>query len=229
MFGYFSLCPVYYIMNLEEWKPNKVHAIEHWVSNPTATQTQVATAAGVNQATVSNWMKEPSFIEAFYDRYMVIYNSKLPSVLEAMIREALEGNVQAGRLVLEHSGKLQKNIVIKHESPFEKFLSSKKINDGEFTEIVKEVEPLLSDLPDRNKEANAVSRSREEVSKVRKIKKFADKNERRLNKRSDSYRLRARAKRVGLKPLGKGRPNRKEREAWVKELEMLEKRLNVSV
>ena len=27
-----------------------------------------------------------------------------------MIREAVEGNVQAGRLVLEHSGKLVKNI-----------------------------------------------------------------------------------------------------------------------
>ena len=47
-------------------------------------------------------------------------------VLNSMIREAIEGNVQAGRLVLEHSGKLVKNINVTVDSPFEKFLKAEE-------------------------------------------------------------------------------------------------------
>ena len=39
---------------------------------------------------------------------MVTFGSRLPTVLNSMVREAEAGNVQAGRLVLEHSGKLIK-------------------------------------------------------------------------------------------------------------------------
>ena len=108
-------------MEITKWKPQKVIALEFLIDNPTAPQHEVATHAGVSQGTISNWYKDPGFVETFYDRYMVTYNSKLPSVLDAMVKEAQLGNVQAERLVLEHSGKLQKNIVIKHESPFERF------------------------------------------------------------------------------------------------------------
>ena len=120
-FGYYISKILSFYMDLAKWKPQKVLALEYLIENPTAPQGEIAVHAGVSQGTISNWYKDPGFVETFYDRYMVTYNSKLPSVLEAMVKEAQTGNVQAGRLVLEHSGKLQKNIVIKHESPFERF------------------------------------------------------------------------------------------------------------
>ena len=65
---------------------------------------------------------------------MIECGGELPAVLNAMVREAKSGNVQAGRLVLEHSGKLVKNINVTIDSPFEKFL--KGMENAEVVEDV---------------------------------------------------------------------------------------------
>ena len=185
-------------MEITKWKPQKVIALEFLIDNPTAPQHEVATHAGVSQGTISNWYKDPGFVETFYDRYMVTYNSKLPSVLDAMVKEAQLGNVQAGRLVLEHSGKLQKNIVIKHESPFERFLQSTPVEaDYEVVEPEKPRTPTFTEQPLR-------------VFKVGRDKK--------LEKRREAYQLRKRAELVGMKPLGIGRHSRSEFKEWMNEL-----------
>ena len=102
-----------------------VIAIDLLVNDPEAKITDVAEKAGVTRATVHNWLKDPEFVEVFYQKYMVVFGSRLPTVLNSMVREAEAGNVQAGRLVLEHSGKLIKRVEVKnHQSPFEKFLNS---------------------------------------------------------------------------------------------------------
>ena len=78
---------------------------------------------------------------------------KLPMVLNSMIREAVEGNVQAGRLVLEHSGKLVKNINVTVDSPFEKFLKAEQIDDAEIIDAdSEEVSNIIETLPERNPE-----------------------------------------------------------------------------
>ena len=106
-------------------KPSMVIAIDLLVNDPEAKITDVAEKAGVTRATVHNWLKDPEFVEVFYQKYMVVFGSRLPTVLNSMVREAEAGNVQAGRLVLEHSGKLIKRVEVNnHQSPFEKFLSS---------------------------------------------------------------------------------------------------------
>ena len=102
--------------------PKKIAAIELFGLNPNITTAEVAEAIKAPKNTISHWRKDPNFLEACYDRYMLEFGSQLPSVLNAMIREAQAGNVQAGRLVLEHSGKLVKNINVTIDSPFEKFL-----------------------------------------------------------------------------------------------------------
>ena len=107
------------------WKAEKVRAIEILVNNPGAKIVDVAEESGVTRNTVFLWLKDPEFVEVFYQKYMVSFGSKLPNVLNAMIREAEAGNVQAGRFVLEHSGKLIKRVeVANHQSPFEKFLNA---------------------------------------------------------------------------------------------------------
>ena len=122
--------------------PKKIAAIELFGLNPNITVAEVASAIKVPKNTVSYWRQDTNFLEACYDRYMLEFGSQLPSVLSAMIREAQAGNVQAGRLVLEHSGKLVKNINVTIDSPFEKFLKS--VPDAE---VVDELTSVQLPLP----------------------------------------------------------------------------------
>ena len=86
-----------------------------------------------------------------------------------MVREAKACNVQAGRLVLEHGGKLQKNIHVTIDSPFEKWLKKADIGDVQDAEIVDDVPIELQDfseLPERKKKDDNV-KAKEDHSKVR--------------------------------------------------------------
>ena len=91
-------------------QPKVQEAINLYATEPTITAQEVADKLGVSTALVYKWRQNPNFIEAYYDKYMVEFGGELPAVLQSMIREAKAGNVQAARLVLEHSGKLVKNI-----------------------------------------------------------------------------------------------------------------------
>ena len=134
-------------------KPDVARAVELYALKPDITAKEVADAVGVSKTIVYNWRKDPNFVDAIYDRYMVEFGSELPAVLQAMIREAKAGNVQAGRLILEHSGKLVKNVNITVDSPYEKFLKAEKteieFEDAEIEEIVDSIPDMEADLPDR--------------------------------------------------------------------------------
>ena len=67
---------------------------------------------------------------------MITFNSKLPAVLEAMIREAKEGNVQAGKLVMEVAGKIVKRVNVKIQAPFQQWLDAK---DADIIDINDEI------------------------------------------------------------------------------------------
>ena len=109
-------------------KPEKALAIEIFATHPDKSIQQVAVEVGVSVKAMYNWRTDPRFMDAIYERHMVEFGGSLPSVLSSMVREAKAGNVQAGRLVLEHSGKLVKNINVTIDSPFEKWL--KKVENG---------------------------------------------------------------------------------------------------
>ena len=105
-----------------KWKPEKSIVVDMLVTNPECRIQDVADKAGVTKATIHNWLKDPEFVEVFYQKYMVTFGSRLPTVLNSMVREAEAGNVQAGRLVLEHSGKLIKRVEVNnHRSPLRSF------------------------------------------------------------------------------------------------------------
>ena len=107
-------------------------AAEMMALDPDMTVKQIATKLKVHEQTVLNWRRDPNFVDMVYQIYMVEFGAEIPGVLSSMIREAKAGNVQAGRLVLEHSGKLVKNINVTIDSPFEKFLKS--VPDAEVVE-----------------------------------------------------------------------------------------------
>ena len=143
---------------------SKLIAVELVAMSPSITVKEIAEKVGCNATVVRTWLRDPAFIDAWYKRYMEVAGAELPHVVGAMIREAKEGNVQAGRLILEHFGKLDTRVKIQVESPFEKFLNM-ETEDAEF-EFVKDKEITngaisvadqvsslsdnMDDLPDRN-------------------------------------------------------------------------------
>ena len=196
-------------------------AAELLALNPDMSAKEVADKIDVHQATITNWRQDPNFVDMVYDIYMVEFGAEIPSVLKAMIREAKAGNVQAGRLVLEHSGKLVKNINITVDSPFEKFLKADEIEyqDAEIQDIVEDI-PDIPDvvLPER-KEENQQMRVREEFASIKKERK----NIKRKISRNKMYHLKQRAKAAGVDLLPNGRPTKATKEAWIAEIEAKEK------
>ena len=206
--------------SIEKWKPQQILLLEYLIENPSATRKDMAEVSQCGVDKIGTWLKDPIFVEAFYDRYMIAFGSKLPSVLNSMVREALEGNVQAGRLVLEHSGKPVKNVHIKHESPFEKFIAAEIVNDtvdAEFKEVI--AEEVSRSLPERNKENDSPQkRIAKESKRMREIRRRDRINE----KQRQNHKLRRRAEKVGLNPLIGGRPTKYDRKRWLQELERRE-------
>ena len=197
-----------------------VLAIDLLVNDPEAKIKDVADKSGVNVSTIRRWMKDPEFVEVFYQKYMVVFGSRLPTVLNSMVREAEAGNVQAGRLVLEHSGKLIKRVEVNnHQSPFEKFLKS-QVADMEEVETVEaefddiEVLPKRPIIPEKKITQGQINREQKRLDKKNK-------------KRREARRWRQRAEVVGVARPDKGRQTPAQRKAWQERVVKREKALNI--
>lgn len=192
-----------------KWKPEKSIAIDILVTSPEASIQNVADKAGVTTATIRNWFKDPEFVEVFYQKYMVTFGARLPNVLNSMVREAEAGNVQAGRLVLEHSGKLIKRVEVNnHQSPFEKFLNTQVPEDAEIIEYDEiEVLPQRPVLPDKPVDEK--------------------KNKLKNKKRREARKWRERAEAVGIEPPKQGRQTPAQRKQWQEKIAKREKALGV--
>lgn len=200
--------------------PSKVLAIELLALNPRLKNGEIADKVGISSRTLELWKTDPNFVDAVYERYMLEFGIEVPAVLNAMVREAKEGNVQAGRLVLEHSGKLVKNINITVDSPFEKFL--KEINDAEVVEDVEiiEVAKTIEDestLPKRNTENQDV-RAKNETIKTAKAIKEAEKKANYNKKQREWYVWRKRAEQAKVPPLKNRRPTPAQRKEWERQI-----------
>ena len=201
----------------EKLKPAMGVAIDMLVTDPEAKMKDVAEESGVAVSTLQRWMKDPEFVEVFYQKYMVTFGAKLPKILNSMIREAEAGNVQAGRLVLEHSGKLIKRVeVANHKSPFEKFLSSDSsdMKEVEVLDADYEVFPQRPEVPEKPITKTELTQKQRALNKKNK-------------KRREARRWRERAERVGVSPPKKGRQTPAQRKAWQEKITKREKALNV--
>ena len=227
-------------MSMKLMKNEKKRVIETYCKTPNITMKELAKNTDIPYPTLMSWMHDPTFIDQIYKRYMEVAGIELPNVVGAMIREAKTGNVQAGRLVLEHFGKLENKIKIQVESPFEKFVKAKEIqaeeaeyieeddfemesDDADFIDkLYVESEDTISTLPKRDTEPKAQREAREkqqiEYQTQKEIKKA------RYSSNSQTrYQIRKRAKAVGLEMMTTaGRPLKSEREEWLRKLEQLE-------
>ena len=207
----------------EKWKPEKGLVVDMLVSNPETKIQDVADKVGVTKSTIHNWLKDPEFVEVFYQKYMVTFGSKLPNVLNSMIREAEAGNVQAGRLILEHSGKLIKRVeVANYKSPFEKFLTSQpdmqeiEVIDAEFYEDEIEILPQRPFVPEKPK-----------IKTIAQEKRELAHNQKKNKKRREARRWRLRAENVGIERPSQGRQTPAQRKVWQEKVTAKEKALNI--
>ena len=199
-------------------------AAEMMALEPNLGVKEIATKLNVNHQTILRWRRDPNFVDMVYQIYMVEFGAEIPGVLKAMIREAKAGNVQAGRLVLEHSGKLVKNINVTIDSPFEKYLKADKeeivYQDAEITEIVDDIPEIEVELPKRKVE-NQEQRARTEYATIRKT---AQNSKRRMG-RNKMYKWKQRAKKAGVPLLSGGRPTKATKEEWIKKIMAKEKEI----
>jgi hypothetical protein len=199
----------------DKLKPSMAIAIDMLVNDPETKMKDVAEESGVAVSTLRRWLKDPEFVEVFYQKYMVTFGAKLPNILNSMIREAEAGNVQAGRLVLEHSGKLIKRVeVANHKSPFEKFLTTQdaEVMDVDYEDVeVLPQRPVVSDKPKTKKEITQEQRTLDKKNK----------------KRRDARDWRKRAEKVGIEKPKQGRQTPAQRKAWQEKVELREKALNI--
>ena len=216
--------------NIRNYKPNKLLAIELLSSNPDMNLQQVASRCDVTDRTINNWLKDPNFVDTVYTRYMEVAGIELPKVIQAIIEEAKMGNVQAGRLILEHFGKLENKVTIQMESNFEKFM---KVESAEVVEIEDEDSQALDSianhigtkepLPARDpSNDNPKSREANEKKNLKKALSSVRSKEKEKEYQKEAYKTRKRAKAVGLKLLPSGRHSKGTRDNWKKELERLE-------
>ena len=208
--------------------PAKTLAAELLALNPHLTIEKVASKVGVKPKTIYMWKQDPNFVEAIYDRYMLEFGIEIPAVLNAMVREAKEGNVQAGRLVLEHSGRLVKNVNVTIDSPFEKFLKGAQVAEVVSDEDIIDVaaETVNDDsLPERNTEDQGKRAAREKKITIKEIKKEEARTKYNA-KQKEWYKWRKRAKKVGIAPLKGRRPTPGQRKEWQKSIILAEESLS---
>jgi len=188
-------------------KPAKTLAIDY-CAYTTLTNKEIANKVGVSVESVNKWRQDPNFIDAVYDKYMLKFGLELPNILDAVVREAVSGNMVAARLALEHSGKLVKNINITVDSPFEKFLKAvpdaEEVEEGEVIDV-----GSFEHLPERKPQEASKVYKKNQVATKEAIKK-AERNA----KQKVWYQWRQRAKKVGVEPLTSKRPTPAQRQAW---------------
>ena len=199
-------------------KPAKTLAIDY-CAYTNLTNKEIAVKVGVSEASLNKWKQDPNFIDAVYDKYMLKFGLEIPNILDAVVREAVGGNMVAARLALEHSGKLVKNINITVDSPFEKFL--KAVPDAEVVEDSVIDVGSFDHLPERKVE-NQAKRTRKETIATKEAIKKAERNA----KQKVWYKWRRRAEKVGVEPLINRRPTPAQRKDWEKKILQAEELAN---
>jgi len=175
-------------------------AVDIYATTPNVQHKDVADELGINYKTLLKLRKDADFWKKVWDTYLVTYEADVLDVCRSMVREALAGNTSAGRLVLEHSGKLQKNINITISSPFERWLANE---DRKQLEPSKEINCIDAEIV-----PEAIQQEFNHIDKqLIKKKKW-------LQRRKELHSWYKRAEAVGIAPLPAKRPTKGQRMDW---------------
>ena len=182
---------------------------------------------GISENTLYKLRRDPNFWARVYNYYMVTFEGDVVGVLRATVREALAGNVQACRLVLEHSGKLQKHLNITILSPFEKWMEKGDVEDAEVLEEFSSIQDNFDDLPPRVEEKGTWKARNDHIA-VRNARTKEESRIRRNEARKIMRKWLKRAELAGVEPLPARRPTPGQRKAWENKIIAAEKKASVS-
>ena len=187
-------------------------AVELFATNPDIEAKRVAELLDINPQVVYDFRRDPNFHMQVQDRFMAELENDIPSMVSALKREVLAGNVQATRLMFEYMNKLQKNINITIDSPFENWLKKEGFNDIEDAEIIKDM-PEFRELPPRTANNSHLETHKERL-KVQNAPKKARSLASHNKTRREQYRWVKRAKAVGIEKLPGKRPTPGQKKKW---------------
>ena len=191
--------------------------------NPAITDREVCEILKITKTAYNKIKKDKRFYEKMEDVFDKSITRDLLLVDVAMIKEAQAGSVQAARYLAERHGKFVKRYQIEVKSPYELFAREVEAIEGE--EVVDTIEASRAELPERDKRNDHPKlRANEEKKQLHAtlVTLKREKSPRYKADRADRYRLRKRAKAVGLEVLGRGKPTEAKRKKWLKELLRLE-------
>ena len=193
------------------------------LSHPTAlVVVQVAELLDVTPQVVYDFRRDPNFHIQVQARFMAELENDIPSMVSALKREVLAGNVQATRLMFEYMNKLQKNINITIDSPFENWMKKQEFGDVIDAEIIVNMDEF-KELPPRT-----ANNSHLEVHKERLRVQNAPQKAKSLNShnktRREQYKWVKRAKAVGIDKLPGKRPTPGQKKAWQNKVIAAEKK-----
>ena len=201
-------------------------AIELFATNPDIEAKRVAELLDVTPQVVYEYRRDPNFHIQVQDRFMIELEHDIPSMVSALKREVLDGNVQATRLMFEYMNKLQKNINITISSPFENWMKEQGFVDVVDAEIVESMEEF-KELPPRTANNNHLEVHKERLrvqNAPQKAKSLASHNK----TRREQYKWVKRAKAVGIDKLPGKRPTPGQKKAWQDKIIAAEKIASVS-
>ena len=191
-------------------------AIERIACDPGLKTKQLSDDLKVDQLTIRKWRNDINFIEAVYDRFTEVVGKHLPDVIMGQIREAKLGSTPAATLILKHAGKLNDTLTLQITSPWDKWLKLNNIEEAELLEedaieIGNSFELPGNTLIDRDPSNDLPkTKVRRENKKIKEIYS----RQQYLDNRNERYHWLKRAKRVGIEPLGRGRPNLEKLRSW---------------
>ena len=187
-------------------------AVEIYATQPNVHHKDVANELGINPKTLKKLRGDANFWKQVYDYFMVSYEGEIIDVVRAMLREAKAGNTSAGRLVMEHSGKLKQHLNIRITSPYEQWMSSQ----GKQLEPSKELRSNDTTLADANwiEDAEIVEPPDDVKADIDVMDKKLIKKKKWLQRRRELHSWFKRAEAVGIAPLPARRPTKGQRLAW---------------
>ena len=200
-------------------------AVELFAINPDIEAKRVAELLDVTPQVVYEYRRDPNFHMQVQDRFMAELENDIPSMVSALKREVLAGNVQATRLMFEYMNKLQKNINITIDSPFENWMKKQEFGDVADAEIVNMEE--FKELPPRTANNSHLEGHKERV-KLRNAPKKERSVKNRNQARREQYKWVKRAEAVGVKKLSAKRPTPYQKKAWQEKIIAKEKQASQS-
>ena len=185
-------------------------AVEIYATQPNIHHKDVANELGINPKTLKKLRSDANFWKQVYDYFMVSYEGEIIDVVRAMLREDKAGNTSAGRLVMEHSGKLKQHLNIRITSPYEQWMSSQ----GKQLEPSKELLTLRNGVSPSIQNAEIIEPSEDVKADIDVIDKKLIKKKKWLERRRELHSWFKRAEAVGIAPMPARRPTKGQRLAW---------------